>query len=184
MQVNTEFSDGPQAHEFLKFMHGMGYSVSAANGEPPHKQPPNVSTILPDPNATIDLIFDRPALRQYLNLEKYQVLKPADSATNATNAAKTIRRAMEGLPAVTEKRLRKCESAWDGDCDRSAFTGKEGMRPERQKELQDIKDKENYRESEYTGQQQQDAEDDEHPTYDAMKEIHDAMQAMGNIAQP
>ena len=133
---------------------------------------------------TIDLIFDRPALRQYLNLEKYQVLKPADSATNATNAAKTIRRAMEGLPAVTEKRLRKCESAWDGDCDRSAFTGKEGMRPERQKELQDIKDKENYRESEYTGQQQQDAEDDEHPTYDAMKEIHDAMQAMGNIAQP
>ena len=91
---------------------------------------------------------------------------------------------MEGLPAVTEKRLRKCESAWDGDCDRSAFTGKEGMRPERQKELQDIKDKENYRESEYTGQQQQDAEDDEHPTYDAMKEIHDAMQAMGNIAQP
>lgn len=184
LAVSTEFSNGPQASEFLKFMHGMGYSVSAANGEPPHKQPPNVSTILPDPNATIDLIFDRPALRQYLNLEKYQVLKPADSATNATNAAKTIRRAMEGLPPVTEKRLRKCESAWDGDCDRSAFTGKEGMRPERQKELQDIKDKENYRESEYTGQQQQDAEDDEHPTYDAMKEIHDAMQAMGNIAQP
>ena len=73
LAVSTEFSNGPQASEFLKFMHGMGYSVSAANGEPPHKQPPNVSTILTDPNATIDLIFDRPALREYLSLEKYQV---------------------------------------------------------------------------------------------------------------
>lgn len=163
-------------------MHGMGYSVSAANGEPPHKQPPNVSTILTDLNATIDLIFDRPALREYLSLEKYQVAKPTDPNASA-NAAKTIRRTMAGLPPErTEEALRKCESAWDGDCDRSKFTGKEGMRPERQKELGAMKDA--AREQEYTGQQQQDEEEDEHPTYDAMKQVHDAMQAMGNIASP
>ena len=181
MQVSTEFSNGPQAHEFLKFMHGMGYSVSAANGEPPLKQPPNVSTILPpgDLNATIDLIFDRPALREDLSLEKYQVARPTETEAAHANAAKTIRRANAGLPPVSsEAPLRKCESAWDGDCDRSAFTGKSGA--ERNKELGTMK--EDAREKEYAGQQ--DDEGEEPGTFDAMKKVHDAMKAMGNIAQP
>ena len=64
-------------------MHDLGYSVSAANAEPPSKQPPHIHELFPDPNATnatIDIIFDRPALREYLSLEKFHVTTPAESS--------------------------------------------------------------------------------------------------------
>jgi hypothetical protein len=182
-------------------MHDLGYSVSAANAEPPSKQPPHIHELFPDPNATnatIDIIFDRPALREYLSLEKFHVTTPAESSGGGggssssssidsaySSAADIIRRTNAGLPLEPEAPLRKCESEWDGACDRSAFTGKAGA--ERQRRLgplndrKDPKGEEKEEEEEEEDNYDDDDEEDEPVTFDAMKQVHEAMEKMAGM---
>ena len=67
--VQSESSSGllTEPDEYFFFMHKFGYDVRSANGPPLSKQPPDASTLFTKTatTATLDVVFDRPALRPY-----------------------------------------------------------------------------------------------------------------------
>ena len=69
LMIQSESSYGLLAEpdEYFHFMHNFGYDVRSANGSPSAKQPPDFSTLFTKSaaSATVDVIFDRPALRPY-----------------------------------------------------------------------------------------------------------------------